>query len=190
MTLDINLYEGILEIFHKNTFLLIQETWLSDVEFIRQFKLHFPGTECISTNKMDTGEIRAGRPYGGVGICYYTDMKCKIENVTTTSKSICALTISIGELCILLINVYMPSSNNRDDLDEYSNILQEISILCLKIATPHIIIGGDWNADLTRNDGRSKLFKEFIVQENLYNPLNLGISCEPYTYYVEKRIMI
>ena len=47
----------------KNTFLLIQETWLSDVEFIRQFKLHFPGTECISTNKMDTGEIRAGRPY-------------------------------------------------------------------------------------------------------------------------------
>ena len=73
-------YDAIHEIFHKNTFLLIQETWLSDVEFMRQFKLHFPGTECISTNKMDTGEIRAGRPYGGVGICYHTDIKCTLHS--------------------------------------------------------------------------------------------------------------
>ena len=138
---------------------------------MRQFKVHFPGTECISTNKMDTGEIRAGRPYGGVGICYHNDIKCKIENVASTSKCICALTICIGELCILLINVYMPSSDNRDDLDEYSNILDEINILCIKIATPHIIIGGDWNADLSRNYGRSKLFKDFITQENVYNPI-------------------
>ena len=181
-------YDAINEIFHKNTFLLIQETWLSDVEFMRQFKVHFPGTECISTNKMDTGEIRAGRPYGGVGICYHNDIKCKIENVASTSKCICALTICIGELCILLINVYMPSSDNRDDLDEYSNILEEINIICIKTATPHIIIGGDWNADLSRNYGRSKLFKDFITQENLYNPINLDISDVPYTYYVENKV--
>ena len=56
----------------KNTFLLIQETWLSDVEFIKQFKLYLLGTECFFTYKMNTGE-RAGRPYGGVGICYHTD---------------------------------------------------------------------------------------------------------------------
>ena len=64
------------------------------------------------------------------------------------------------------------------DLDQ---IKYRVILLC------HIIIGGDWNVDLARNDGRSKLFKEFIVQENLYNPLNLDISCVPYTYYVEKK---
>ena len=35
------------DIFKENTFLLIQETWLSDDEFIRRFKLKFENTECI-----------------------------------------------------------------------------------------------------------------------------------------------
>ena len=173
------------DIFKENTFLLIQETWLSDDEFIRRFKLKFENTECISTNKMDTGEIRAGRPHGGVAICYHTKIKCSTENITTVSKSICALKIFVGEICILLINVYMPCTNNRDDLDEYASILQEISSICIKISTPYIVIGGDWNADISRNDGRTKLFREFILQENLYNPLNLNISKVPYTYSVK-----
>ena len=179
-------YETIRNLFHENTFLLIQETWLSEDEFINRFKNEFPESECISANKMDTGEIRAGRRHGGVGICYHNKVKCKIENISTTSKCICAQKIIIDEMCILVINVYMPCSDNRVDLDEYASILQEISILCIKIATPHIIIGGDWNADLTRNDGRTKLFREFIAQENLYNPLNLEISNVPYTFSCAK----
>ena len=91
-------------------------------------------------------------------------------------------------MCILLINVYMPSSNKRADLEDYINILEEISILCLKIATSYIIIGGDWNAYLSRNDRRSALFKDFIAREKLYNPINLDISDVPYTYYAEKKV--
>ena len=56
-------------------------------------------------------------------------------------------------------------------LDEYIGILQYISDLCIKTASQHIILGGDWNADLNRNDGRTKLFKDFMFQENLFNPL-------------------
>ena len=179
-------YDTIRNLFHENTFLLIQETWLSEDEFIIRFKNEFPGSECISANKMDTDEIRAGRRYGGVGICYQTKVKCKIENVTTSSKCICAQKIIIDEMCLLLINVYMPCSDNRDALDEYASILQEISTLCIQIATPHIIIGGDWNADLSRNDGRTKLFREFISQENLFNPLNLNIANVPYTFSCAK----
>ena len=82
----------------------------------------------------------------------------------------------------------MPSSNKRADLEDYINILDEISILCLKIATPYIIIGGDWNADLSRKDRRSALFKDFIACEKLYNPINLDISDVPYTYYAEKKV--
>ena len=66
----------------------------------------------------------------------------------------------------------MPCSDNRDKLEEYSDILEEISILCFNSTTQHIIIGGDWNADISRQDGRTKLFKEFTSQENLYNLLN------------------
>ena len=34
------------------------------------------------------------------------------------------------------------------------------------VSNPYIVIGGDWNADISRNDGRTKSFRQFISQEN------------------------
>ena len=178
-------YDAVKSLFQKCTFLLVQETWLSEKEFIRRFKNDFPNSECISSNKMDLKDIGPGRRYGGVGICYHSNMNCKVENLKTKSKSICAQNISISNLNILLINVYMPCSDNRDKLDEYSDILNEISSLCLESTTQYIILGGDWNADPGRKDGRTKLLREFISQENLYNVLDLDIANIPYTFYKE-----
>ena len=175
-------YETVKTLFQNSTFLLMQETWLAETEFIAKFKNDFPKSECISANRMDNVIRKAGRRYGGVGICYHSNIKCQIKNIATVSKSICALKINVGDICILLINVYMPSSDNRDALDEYEGILQEISNLCINNATQHMIIGGDWNADLSRNDGRTKLFKEFISRENLFNPLCLELSNVPFTF--------
>ena len=178
-------YDAVKSLFQKCTFLLVQETWLSEKEFIRRFKNDFPNSECISSNKMDLKDIGPGRRYGGVGICYHSNMNCKVENLKTKSKSICAQNISISSLKILLINVYMPCSDNRDKLDEYSDILNEISSLCLESTTQYIILGGDFNADPIRKDGRTKLLREFISQENLYNVLDLDIANIPYTFYKE-----
>ena len=178
-------YDAVKELFDKCTFLLLQETWLAEDEFIRKFKNDFPNSECISTNKMDLKEIVQGRRYGGVSICHHANIKCSVESLKTISKCICAQIISISNISILLINVYMPSSDNRDKLDEYSDILEEIKILCLNSTTQYIILGGDWNADISRHDGRTKLFKEFIAQENLTNGLNLDLANVPYTFYKE-----
>ena len=179
---DDDKYDAVKELFENSTFLFIQETWLAESEFIRKFKNDFPESDCISANRMEDGGIGPGRRYSGVGICYHTNVDYKIENVTTISKSICALKTYIDEICVLLINVYMPCSDNRVALDEYASILQEINNLCINHTTQHIIIGGDWNADPNRNDGRTKLFKEFISQENLFNPLSLELSNVEYTF--------
>ena len=179
-------YDAVKELFENSTLLFIQETWLAESEFIRKFKNDFPESDCISANKMENGGIGPGRRYSGVGICYHTNKKCKIENVNTISKSICALKTYIGDICLLLINVYMPCSDNRDALDEYASILQEINNLCINHATQHIIIGGDWNADPNRSDGRTKLFKDFISQKNLFNPLSLEISNVSYTFSTKR----
>ena len=178
-------YDAIKSLFQKCTILLVQETWLSENEFIRRFKNDFPNSECISSNKMDLKDIGPGRRYGGVGICYHSNIRCNVEHIKTNSKSICAISIAISNINLLLINVYMPSSDNRDKLDEYSEILNEVSSICLNSTTQYIIIGGDWNANSNRNDGRSKLFKEFIAQENLYNVLDSDVANVRYTYYRE-----
>ena len=92
----------------------------------------------------------------------------------------------IENISILLMNVYMPSSDNITALEEYSNILEEISNICIKSPTQHIILGGDWNADFSRKDGRTKLFKNFIVQEKLFCPLELKVADVPYTFFCSR----
>ena len=57
-------------------FLLLQETWKTESEFIRNFKNDFPESECIAASQMDLDGIKAGRPYGGVAICYHAGLKC------------------------------------------------------------------------------------------------------------------
>ena len=176
-------YEAVKSIFPTCTFLLVQETWLAEKEFIRRFRNDFPNSECVSSNKMDLNGIGAGRRYGGVGICYHSNVNCKVDNIKTISKSICAQNIAFSDISLLLINVYMPSSDNKDKLEEYADILHEISSTCLTSATQYIILGGDWNADPIRQDGRTKLFREFLSQENLHNALELDIANVPYTYF-------
>ena len=135
---------------------------------------------------MDLDGIKAGRPYGGVAICYHSNIKCKIEPIHTISKSICALKISLNQLCLLLVNVYMPCSDNIDAVEKYRTILEEISSLCIKSTTQHLILAGDWNADPRRHDVRTTVFKEFISQENLFNALDKDISNVPYTYWNQR----
>ena len=131
---------------------------------------------------MDLDGIKTGRPYGGTAICYHSHLKCKVEYINTQSKSICALKIYAGSISILLVNVYMPSTDKREAIDEYSLILQEIRSICMKSTTQHIILGGDWNADVNKNNMRTTLFKDFITDEKLMNSLDLNIANVPYTY--------
>ena len=114
---------GITELLDKCTFMLLQETWWNANEFVRQFKVDFEGTECISANTMDLTDINRGREHGGVSICYRSNVKCKTETIPTSSKSICAKIITIEDMRLLLINVYMPCTNNIDSLEEYLNVL-------------------------------------------------------------------
>ena len=174
--------EAIEKLLKECTFMLLQETWWNANEFVRKFKADFKGTECISANKMDLTDIKRGHGHGGVSICYRSNAKCKTETIPTSSRSICAKIINIEDMRLLLINVYMPCTNNIDALEEYENILREISSICIKSLTSMILIGGDWNAEPGRNDGRTKLFNEFIRQENLSNVLDMDIADVPYTF--------
>ena len=180
-------YKTISDLFEKCSFMLLQETWLKEKTFIDKFKNDFPNSECISASKMENKEIIAGRKFGGVGICYHTHIKCAVQTIPTKSKCICALKINLGKISIILINVYMPSSDKTEDLEEYSDILLEISGICMLNTADFIITGGDWNADPIRNDGRTKLFKEFLKNENLFNAHDLDIADVPYTFVCSKK---
>ena len=104
------------EFFEDNSFILLQETWWNANEFVRQFREDFKeiGIECISVNKMDLFDINHGRPHGGVSICHRSNVKCKTETIPTISRCICAKIITIEDMRLLLINVYMPCDDDMD----------------------------------------------------------------------------
>ena len=56
-------YDFVKEIFNKSSFILLQETWHCENEFILKFKNDFPNSECISASKMDLDGIKVGCPY-------------------------------------------------------------------------------------------------------------------------------
>ena len=101
--------------------------------------------EFILASKMKNKEIISDRDYGGVSICYHTNIKCAVETIPCKSKSICALKVKFEKISKIVINVYINSSDDIKELDELY-----------------------WNADTILNDGRTKLFKEFIKNSNLY----------------------
>ena len=113
--------ETIKEIMPNCSFLLLQETWKYGQEFINNFKKDFKdySYECISVNKNDLRELKIGPVRSGISICYHSNTNCIIETIPTKSKCFCAQKIKIGQISLLIINVYMPSSNDSDSLEEY-----------------------------------------------------------------------
>ena len=85
--------DAVKDIFKNSSFMILQETWLTESEFTRRFKNDFPNGECFASSRMEQEEIRPGRPYGGVAICYHSNLRCQVENIPTESKSICVLKI-------------------------------------------------------------------------------------------------
>ena len=68
-------------LFDKSTFLLLQETWLNDKEFIRKFKTHISKeSECISANRMDDVDFKRGRRHGGISICHHSNIRSKVPH--------------------------------------------------------------------------------------------------------------
>jgi hypothetical protein len=79
----------------------------------------------------------------------------------------------------------MPTDINydRQNRQEFVDVLDELSRLVTVSNTNYITLGGDFNTDFTRNHSdHTRLLKEFMAQENLVNLLQHPNSDVTYTY--------
>ena len=47
--------------------------------------------------------------------------------------------------------------------DEYSDTLNEVNCLILRIDAKFVIFGGDFNTDFSRNNQQTKLLRKFVL---------------------------
>ena len=68
-------------------------------------------------------------------------------------------------------------------------ILSEIAILCLRENASHIIVGGDFNTDFSKeNLSNGQMLRHFLKNESLENCVDSTISSVDYTYYTQTRL--
>ena len=136
---------------NTSTFVLLQEHWQYEKQFIEKIKGIKPNIECVVSSPMNENLTNLGRGKGGVAIIWNTNIKCKTEIINCSSKRLCAIKVIVGDFKFLLFNVYMPTDPGQGNYDiaEYKDVLQEMSVILLNSDTQIFILGGDWNSDIT-----------------------------------------
>ena len=181
-------YKIIARLIENNTFVLIQEHWQYEKQFVnnlnnlgKEFKLN---TECVVVSPMDENVQRVGRGKGGVAIIWKNNLKCKIDQIKCVSKRMCAIKVTKGEFKFLIFNVYMPTDPGQGnyDLAEYNEVLNEVSEIMISSDTQYGIFGGDWNTDISRFNNQTKTFLSFIREERLSLGLEYQHSDIPFTF--------
>ena len=111
-----------------------------------------------------------GRPFGGVAIVYNDRLKGIIYEVECRNDRLTAICIQYNDTeSALIINVYMPCDTRRydDSYGVYMDILDEVEIIVQRMQPTHVIFGGDFNTDLSRDSHYSTYLNQFIFDYNM-----------------------
>ena len=145
--------------------LLLQVTWLYSCQF-HVFKQYFPKWASINVCGIYESVLQHGRPYGGCTILYRSFSHVP-EKILFKSKRICALKLKVYFGYLYIFNVYMPCDQHIF-IDDYIDVLSEISHYCLSYNVQYLVIGGDLNTDISRiNSANTITLKHFISNECL-----------------------
>ena len=127
---------------------------------------------------MDEREIIRGRPYGGVAIVWYSNLRSKVTPILNDNKRFCALQIDINNKSILLICAYMPCDDRCRDrnVNEFVDILNDIAIIVNTHNPDYVCLGGDFNTDLQRATAHTHNLISFANNYNLNFCVN-DVSC-------------
>ena len=69
----------------------------------------------------------SGRPHGGVAIIWENNLKAKVDLVKCNSVRLCAVKVKLQSETIIMVNVYMPSSNTSNREELYHDVLAEVA---------------------------------------------------------------
>ena len=146
--------------------LLIQEHWLHKANLDELNELHsdFSGTGVsgMPEKKLHT----VGRPFGGSAILYRKSLSHHIKHKETNAKNVTAIMLKD----MLIVSVYLPGDNYHasnvsaelisviDQLDTFIGLQEHKSIL----------VGGDLNMCLNRDNSHARYLKSFAQRHNLH----------------------
>lgn len=161
--------------------LFLQEHWLADSQLF----------ELGSINKnflyhgvcgFDSTQVLSGRPYGGCAILWRADWSARAEIVDSGSRRMCVVRLCTNNWKVLLINVYMPYEDNDERTDEFCELLSKIELIINENMDFHVILGGDFNTDFSRNWAHTNILNDFCDSVDIVPTIRNTCCHIDYTY--------
>ena len=126
---------------------------------------------CGSSDMIET-EVLVGRPQGGTAILWKSDVVYDVKSIKCESSRLSSVLLTVtSNVSVLLINVYMPCDG--ENLIEFNDVLNEISLLLHKYVPTYFISGGDNNTDFNRNSLQTDTLNKFMDAEKCINVTNV-----------------
>ena len=164
---------------------MIQEHWLGEQQLHQLQQL---GVQYVARSGMEdalSAGIYRGRPFGGVGICWSSDLNNVITPIANFKhKRVIGVEMKMDDIDILFICVYMPffNASKRDQcMIETIDAISMIEILIENFPDHNVIIGGDLNTELDGQSPFDSLWDELCIKNSFAYCRNIT-SGPPYTY--------
>jgi hypothetical protein len=90
-------------------------------------------------------------PFGGCAILWRSSLSVSSVILSTNSRRICALRMTNDVLKLLLVNVYIPFEGDEAMTANFADQLSEVENLVNSNNDCHVVIGGEYNVDFSRN---------------------------------------
>ena len=176
--------------------MLVQEHWLFDCNLHRIKEISSCYTGCGKA--VDTGDpilpVQMPRGYGGTAIMWKHDIDHLIHILPDGGNRIQCVELK-GEKPLLLVSVYMPCRGLSENIEDFSDCLDQLSEIVAKYNGSHnIVLGGDMNEDMVLRDHtvRAQLLKSFVkdslldtkhTSQTYSNPEGVLVSTLDYIFY-------
>ena len=158
--------------------MLLQEHWLTPAN-LSKFDIFtdYFSFGCSALSESVASGILIGRPYGGV----ITLIKNELRNSTQTIH--CADRYVLVKVHnYVLANIYLPCTGTADRLSICQDVVNEIWSWCDKFTNYHLIVAGDFNVNLDKDDIISNIINSFISEHSLIRCDDLFPASKVATY--------
>ena len=163
--------------------LLLQETWFlkSQLGTINQY---FSDFNTCGISGMHENVLIQGRRYGGCSFLYKKSLSANVICIDMNSKRVCCIRLEMKSFVLYVFNVYFPcDTNNNEHLQDYNDVLSDISGCMIEHKIDYCVIAGDLNTDLSRlNSGNTLSLQPFVNNENLAFVLDKFSDDVQYTF--------
>lgn len=165
----------------KCNIMFLQEHWLS-VAQLGTLNSISDSVSFHATSGFDNSDVLTGRPYGGCAILYQSSLLGDIRPIIVNSRRVCAVRVCFDSIKLLLINVYMPYEDGDDNIDEFSVVLALIEDMIHCNSDCHLVLGGDFNVDFSRDRTHTALLNNFCDAVGLMPIIHHSSYSIDYTY--------